>query len=160
MTHICVSELATIGSNNGLSPGRYQVIIWNSAEKLLIGTLGTNFSEILAHLPLVPHICVSELACLLLIALLGTNFRHSNRNSINFIQEHAFEIVVWQNGGHFVQGGDELSEIHTIPFKKTHLEMSPVKCHPFCSGRTNSWSWCRVWSVECPVPWKLSITTT
>ena len=27
-----------------------------------------------------------------------------NRNSIIFIQENWFENVVWQNGGHFVQG--------------------------------------------------------
>ena len=29
---------------------------------------------------------------------------NSNRNYIIFIQENAFEIVVCQNGGHFVQG--------------------------------------------------------
>ena len=47
MTHICVDELAIIGSDNGLSPGRRQVIIWTNAEILLIGPLGTNVSEIL-----------------------------------------------------------------------------------------------------------------
>ena len=47
VTHICVSKLTTIGSNNGLSPGRRQAIIWISAGILLIGPLGTNFSEIL-----------------------------------------------------------------------------------------------------------------
>ena len=36
-----------IGSDNGLSPGRRQAIIWTNAGILLIGTLGTNFSEIL-----------------------------------------------------------------------------------------------------------------
>ena len=29
---------------------------------------------------------------------------NSNRNSLILIQENAFEIVVWQNGGHFVPG--------------------------------------------------------
>ena len=47
MTHICVSKLAIIASDNGLSPGRRQAIIWTNAGLLLIGTLGTNFSEIL-----------------------------------------------------------------------------------------------------------------
>ena len=47
VTHICVGNLAIIGSNNGLSPGRRQAIIWTSAGILLIGRLGTNFSEIL-----------------------------------------------------------------------------------------------------------------
>ena len=45
MTHICVNKLAIIGSDNGLSPGRRQAIIWNNAGILLIGPLGTNFSE-------------------------------------------------------------------------------------------------------------------
>ena len=46
MTHICVSELTVIGSDNGLSPGRRQAIILNKAGLLLIEPLGTNFSEI------------------------------------------------------------------------------------------------------------------
>ena len=46
MTHICVSKLTIIASDNGLSPGRRQAIIWTNAGILLIGTLGTNFSEI------------------------------------------------------------------------------------------------------------------
>ena len=47
VTHICVSKTAIIGSDNGLSPGRRQAVIWTNAGILLIGTLGTNFSEIL-----------------------------------------------------------------------------------------------------------------
>ena len=90
VTHICVGKLTIIGSDNGLSPGRRQALIWTNAGILLIGPLGTNFSDILiriqtfsfkkmllkmssakwrpiclglnvlTHLPLVPHICVSE----------------------------------------------------------------------------------------------------
>ena len=44
--HICVSKLTIIGSDNSLSPGRRQAIIWTNAGILLIWTLGTNFSEI------------------------------------------------------------------------------------------------------------------
>ena len=47
VTHICVSKQTIIGSDNGLSPGRRQAIIWTSAGILLIGPLETNFSEIL-----------------------------------------------------------------------------------------------------------------
>ena len=50
VTHICVGNLNIIGSDNGLSPGllgRPGAIIWTSAGILLIGPLGTNFSEIL-----------------------------------------------------------------------------------------------------------------
>ena len=46
VTHICVSKLTIIGSDNGLSPGRRQAIIWTNAGILLIGPLRTNFSEI------------------------------------------------------------------------------------------------------------------
>ena len=50
VTHICVSKIAIIGSNNGLSPSRRQAIIWTNAGILLIGPLGTNFSEILIEI--------------------------------------------------------------------------------------------------------------
>ena len=50
VTHICVSKLSNIGSDNGLSPGRRQAIISTNAGILLIGSLGTNFSEILAKI--------------------------------------------------------------------------------------------------------------
>ena len=46
-THICVSKLTIIASDNGLSPGRRQAIIWFNDGILLIWPLGTNFSEIL-----------------------------------------------------------------------------------------------------------------
>ena len=46
VTHICVSKIIIIGSDNGLSPDRRQAIIWTNAGILLIGPWGTNFSEI------------------------------------------------------------------------------------------------------------------
>ena len=50
MTHICVSKLTIIASDNGLSPGRRQAIIWSNAGILLIGIPGTNFSEIVTKI--------------------------------------------------------------------------------------------------------------
>ena len=44
---ICVGELTIIGSDNGLSPGRHQAIIWTNAGILLIRT---SFSEILGEI--------------------------------------------------------------------------------------------------------------
>ena len=44
VTHICV------GSDNGLSPGRHQAIIWSNTGILLIRNLGTNFNEILIEI--------------------------------------------------------------------------------------------------------------
>ena len=69
VTHIYISKLTIIASDNGLSPGQRQAIICTKAGILLIGLLGTNFSEI---------------------------------------------------------------KIHTLSFKKTHLEMSSAKWRPFC----------------------------
>ena len=46
---MCVSKLTITGSDNGLSPERRQANIWTIAGILLIGTLGTNFSEILSE---------------------------------------------------------------------------------------------------------------
>ena len=67
MTHIYiyVSKLNSIGSDNGLSPGRHQTIICTNAGILLIRNVATNFREILIK-----------------------------RNSYIFIQENAFENIV------------------------------------------------------------------
>ena len=45
VTHVCVSKLTIIGSDNGLSPRWRQAIIWTNAGILLIRLLGTNISE-------------------------------------------------------------------------------------------------------------------
>ena len=50
VTHICVGNLTIIGSDNGLSRGRRQAIIWTNDGILFIGPLGTNFSEILIEI--------------------------------------------------------------------------------------------------------------
>ena len=66
VTHICVSKQAIIGSENGLSPGRCQVIIWTCAGLLVIWTFGNKLQWNL------------------------------NKNLYIFIQENAFENVVWK----------------------------------------------------------------
>ena len=66
VTHICIGELTIIGSDNGLSPGWRQSIIWTNAGIFLIWPMGTNFSEILIEI------------------------------NTFFIQENAFENVVWK----------------------------------------------------------------
>ena len=42
-----VIKLTVIGSDNGLSPDRRKAVIWSNAGISLIGSFGTNFSEIL-----------------------------------------------------------------------------------------------------------------
>ena len=48
--NICVGKLTIIASDNGLSPGRRQAIIWTNAGISLIGHLETNFNEILIEI--------------------------------------------------------------------------------------------------------------
>ena len=50
VTIICVGNLTIIGSDNGLSPGRRQAIIWTNVGILLIERSETNFSEILIEI--------------------------------------------------------------------------------------------------------------
>ena len=50
VTHICVSKLTIFGSDNGLSPGLCQTIIWSNTGILLIRPLGTNFNEMLIEI--------------------------------------------------------------------------------------------------------------
>ena len=50
VTHICVGKRIIIGSDNGLSRGRRQAIIWTNAGILWFGPLRTNFSEILSEI--------------------------------------------------------------------------------------------------------------
>ena len=64
MTHICVRKLTNIGSDDGLSPGRCQAIIWTSTANIVYWTLRNKLQWNL------------------------------NRNSYIFIQENAFENVV------------------------------------------------------------------
>ena len=45
--HLCVSKLIITGSDNDLSPGQHQAIIWTNAEIL---SLWTNFSKILIEI--------------------------------------------------------------------------------------------------------------
>ena len=49
-THICFSKLSIICSDNGLSPGSRQAIIWTSAGILSIGPIETTFNEILIEI--------------------------------------------------------------------------------------------------------------
>ena len=50
VTHICASKLPIIGSDNGLSPGRHQAIIWINVGILSIGPMEINFIEILIEI--------------------------------------------------------------------------------------------------------------
>ena len=50
VTHLCASNLTSIGSDNGLSPGRHQTIIWTKNGILLIRPLGIKFRKIIIEM--------------------------------------------------------------------------------------------------------------
>ena len=67
MTHICVSKLTIIGSDNGSSPDRRQAIILTTDGILYIGPQGTKFSEILIKIDIfsfkIMHLKMSSGKC-------------------------------------------------------------------------------------------------
>ena len=72
MTHICVSHLTTIGSDNSWSSGRRQTIIWTNDGLLLIGPVGTNFSKILIEIQTFSFNAFENVVCEI-VAILGHN---------------------------------------------------------------------------------------
>ena len=96
VTHICIGKLTIIGSDNGLSPGRRQAIIWTNAGILLIEPLGTSFSEILIGI------------------------------QIFFIQENALENVVCEMASILSrpQGRAKMAAIWQITFSNAFLWMN------------------------------------
>ena len=83
MTHICVSKLTIIGSDDGLSPGRCQTIIWTNAGILLIGPLGTYFSEFLIEILIFSfkkmHLKVSSGLNVLRVNIMPFSYNHNKR---------------------------------------------------------------------------------
>ena len=82
MTHICVSKLTIIGSDNGLSPGCCQAIIWTNAGILLIGHLETNSNQILFKIH--TFLCIHSSKCIWKCLQNGSNFI-SGLNVLNLI---------------------------------------------------------------------------
>ena len=69
VTHICIGKLTTMGSDNGSAPGQHQAIIWTNTGKLLIGPLGTNFTEILIEIHIFSFKKMHLKCCLEMLAI-------------------------------------------------------------------------------------------
>ena len=153
--HICINNLTIIGSDNALSPGGRQAIVWTNAGILIIGPLGTNISEIWIWIPIfsfkkmcskmwsgkwrpcclgfnvlnhwgwVTHICISNLT------IIGSD---------NALSPGRCQAIIWINAGILLTGplGTNFSEIliaiQTFSLKKIHLKLLPEKRQPFCLG--------------------------
>ena len=112
-THVFVSKFTITASDNGLSPGRRQAIIWNNAGILSIGPLGINFSEIL-------------------IEILTFSFKKM-RLRVSSAKWQPFCLCLNVLIGPLVTNFSEiLIEINTFSFRKMLLKMSSAKWRPFC----------------------------
>ena len=127
VTHICVSNLTIIGSDNGLSPGRRQAITWTNVGILLIRPLGTNFSEMLIeiHTFSFKKIHLKMLSVKWRPFCLGLNvLTHSGRIAHLCVSELAWrQAIIWTNDGILLIGtlrtklSDIFIEIYTFPLK-------------------------------------------
>ena len=94
--YICICNLTIIGSDNGLSPGRRKAIIWTNVGILIIGSLGTHFSEILIEI----HRFYSRKCiwiCRLRMAAIFSQPRcvKDATSSIPIIRFHAITGLIW-----------------------------------------------------------------
>ena len=153
--HLCVSKPTIIGSDNGLSPGRHQAIIWTNAGILLIGPLGTNFSGIFIkiykfrfrkmHLKMLSgwwrQFCLS----LNVLTPWGrvTHIRVSKLSIIgsdNGLSPGRRQAIICTNAGIFLirtlgtNFSEILGEIHSLSFSKMHLKVSSAKWRLFGLG--------------------------
>ena len=106
VTHICVSKLTIIGSDNGLSPGRRQAIIWTNAGILSIGHLGTNFNEILIEIQILSskEMRLKMSSAKWRLFSLGLNELRSKQQSANIRSDNGLVtvrryIIIWINDG-------------------------------------------------------------
>ena len=86
VTHSYVSKIIVIGSDNGLSPGRRQAIIWTNAEILVLRPLEINFGEILIE---VNRFLFKKMNLKMSSAKWGqSNFRFTHTHKINRPRTH------------------------------------------------------------------------
>ena len=156
--HICISKLTIIGSDNGLSPGWHQAIIWTSAGVLLIGPLGTNFSDILTRIPPFSykklHLKMSSWKwrpfCLSLNVLTTKSMNHAH-NSWNILQLEGVS-----------SGVTIFLHCQNIKFSNRLLYTNLILHHPLF--KVINWhsqlitlnkGWCKIWiyifSLHCPM---------
>ena len=142
MTHICISILSIIGSDNGLSSGQRQAIIWTSAGILLIGPLGTNFSEILIEIHTFSlkkmHLKMSAAKCRPFC--LGLNMlMRSAFTTYTMIYVHGF-VVYYLNS---------LQPNNAIWWHKLHSTLVQViACYPMASSHYLNQYWLIISKVQ------------
>ena len=97
VTHICVSKLNIIVSDNGLLPGCCQAIIWTNAGIFLIGPLGTDLSDILVKIYIfsfkIMHLKMSPGNWWLNTGKSGSNFKKPISNFV--LLSTLVQVIAW-----------------------------------------------------------------
>ena len=106
MTHICVNNLTIIGSDNGLSPGRAPSHCLNYCWNIVNWTLKNEFQW------------------------------NCNQNSNIFIQENAFEHVVWKMEKWKILSRLQCVKLVIFNIKDRYLEYFQWNCHQFDASTT------------------------
>ena len=155
--NICASKLTIIGSDNGLSPGWCQAIIWTNAELLFNGPLGTTFREILIEIHTfsfkkmhLKMLSVKWRLCCVGLLVLVNSLRPSDAyicvgkltltGSDNGLSPGRCQAINWTNTGllSIRLTGTNFGEIRigilSFSLKKMHLKLSSGKWQPFCLG--------------------------
>ena len=140
MRHICIcNHLTIIGSDNGLSPGQRQAILWTNAALLLIGLLGTNLNEILIKIYTFSlkeiHLKMSSGKCLpfcLSLNVLKKQGLHgkSERKTVESTSIHKSLYVVNVTTSYVTQ---KYIDLLSIPPLRTNLKEIGIKIRTFSS---------------------------
>ena len=147
VTHIWVSKLTIIGSDNGLSPDRRQALIWTNAGILFISPLGRNLSEILIEIltfsfkkmRLKVSSAIRRPFCLGLNVLIGEGMERSQLEAscciVIPIRTDQFSARVWW----FCQFGHKFGIVGWVKFEFSGHYL------------TNDWEeWPQFWHDDCP----------
>ena len=144
VTHICVGKLIIIGSDNGLSPGRRQSIIWTNAGILLIRPLGTNFREILSE---IHTFSVSKMHLKITSAkwrpfCLGLDASNSGHESCNLVKDQMVLNVLVETAMDGSTQWDWSPWLRQIPHTGclSHLNIHSLYLYPRRLNREISWS--------------------
>ena len=136
VTHITVSKVNTIGSDDGLSPGPHQAIIWTNAGLVSIVTLGTNSIEIISEIQTFSlKKCISK--CRMEFCLGLNVLTHHSVGTPNGVEDHCQQCSAWSHYPNqqlpligplgvtnFIK---ILVEIQALSFKHMHLNVASGK---------------------------------
>ena len=117
VTYICVTNLTIIDSDNGLSPGRHQAIIWTHGGILLIGPLGTNFSKILIEIKNFSLMkCIWK--CHIFCWMLNQMMIHWWNPNINFVFKRLSSVKLYFTEGNLLK----------TKFNPTNMGFTVIRC--------------------------------